>query len=153
MERRQQYQGCHLVARAMAVVAAAARQWQHNNQLKKTENNRGSGSGSGSGLIVIGFCCDLDELPYRSSGDVVFLKMLQELKTHLDLFGGCYVSSDFHHLHKWIVEQKELFLQSRKLAGKDITNSSRLEMLKEAGIDFSQEITCPVNLTLRNSTY
>ncbi|KAL3815518.1 hypothetical protein ACHAXA_007374 [Cyclostephanos tholiformis] len=87
-------------------------------------------------LIVIGFCRDRDELPNLSSGDVVFLKMLQELKTHLDLFGGCYVSSDFPRLHKWIAEQKELFLQSRQPAGKDVMNSSRLEMLKEAGIDF-----------------
>jgi hypothetical protein len=35
MEGRQQYQGCHAVVGAMAVVAAAARQWQPNNQLKK----------------------------------------------------------------------------------------------------------------------
>ncbi len=68
MEGRQQYQGCCVVAGAMAVVAAAVRQWQHNNQFKKyraaaakgesegegngSENNRGSSnsnSGSGSG--------------------------------------------------------------------------------------------------------
>ena len=44
MEGRQQYQGCSAVVGAMAVVAAAARQWQHNNQLKKGKNNRGSKS-------------------------------------------------------------------------------------------------------------
>mgnify|MGYP000932843818 CR=1 FL=1 len=57
MEGRQQYQGCSAVVGAMAVVAAAARQWQHNNQLKKGENNRGSkacsGSGSGSGDFCV----------------------------------------------------------------------------------------------------
>ena len=66
MEGWQQYQGCRAVVGAMAVVAAAVQQWQHNNQLNKYraaaakgeskgegnggENNRGSsGSGSGSG--------------------------------------------------------------------------------------------------------
>ena len=34
MEGRQQYQGCSTVVGAMAVVAAAARQWRPNNQLK-----------------------------------------------------------------------------------------------------------------------
>jgi hypothetical protein len=87
-------------------------------------------------LIVIGFCRDRDGLPHLSKGDVVFLKMLRELKTHLELFGVCYVSSDFPLLHKWVAEQKELFLQSRKLVGKDVMNPSRLKMLKEAGIDF-----------------
>ncbi len=51
MEGRQQYQGCRTVVGAMAVVVAAVRQWQHNNQLKKGKNNRGSGNSSGSGSV------------------------------------------------------------------------------------------------------
>ncbi len=49
MEGQQQYQGCSVVVGAMAVVAAAARQWRPNNQLKMGKNNSGSGSGSDSG--------------------------------------------------------------------------------------------------------
>lgn len=90
-------------------------------------------------LILIGFCRDRDGLPNLSMGDVVWLKMLQEFKTHIELFGVCYVSSDFPRLHAWIVEQKQLFLQSRMMVGKDPTNAlkaSRLFQLKEAGVDF-----------------
>jgi hypothetical protein len=87
-------------------------------------------------LILIGFCRDRDGLPNLSRGDVVWFKMLQELKTHLELFGVCHVSSDFPRLHKWIAEQKELFLQSRTMVGRDVMNPSRLKMLMEAGIDF-----------------
>ncbi len=85
-------------------------------------------------LILIGFCRDRDGLPNLSKGDVVWMKMLHELKTHLELFGGCHVSSDFPRLHRWIAEQKELFMQSR-MVGKDIMNPYRLNMLKDAGID------------------
>lgn len=85
-------------------------------------------------LILIGFCRDRDGLTNLSKGDVVWLKMLHELKTHLELFGVCHVSSDFPRLHRWIAEQKELFMQSRMME-KDIMNPSRLKMLKEAGID------------------
>ncbi len=99
-------------------------------------------------LIVIGFCRDRDGLPHLSKGDVVFLKMLRELKTHLELFGVCYVSSEFPRLHKWIAEQKELFLQSRKLVGKDVMNPSRLNMLTEAGIDFFTGECLPNELDL-----
>ena len=85
-------------------------------------------------LILIGFCRDRDGLTNLSKGDVVWLKMLHELKTHLELFGVCHVSSDFPRLHSWIAEQKELFMQSRMME-KDIMKPSRLKMLKEAGID------------------
>lgn len=90
-------------------------------------------------LILIGFCRDREGLPNLSRGDLIWLKMLQEFKSHVELFGACYITNDFPHLHAWIVEQKELFLQSRKMVGKDPTNAlkaSRLFQLKEAGVDF-----------------
>jgi hypothetical protein len=90
-------------------------------------------------LILIGFCRDREGLPNLSRGDLIWLKMLQEFKSHVELFGVCYITNDFPHLHAWIAEQKELFLQSRKMVGKDPTNAlkaSRLFQLKEAGVDF-----------------
>lgn len=43
-------------------------------------------------LILIGFCNDRPDLPNLSRSDVVFLKMLTELKRHKDLFGEAYAS-------------------------------------------------------------
>jgi hypothetical protein len=65
--------------------------------------------------------------------------MLQEFKSHVELFGASYITDDFPHLYAWIAEQKQLFLQSRKMVGKDPTNAlkaSRLFQLNEAGVDF-----------------
>lgn len=86
-------------------------------------------------LILIGFCNDRDNLPNLSRGDVIWLKNLFELKRYRDLFGDCNVTSDFPHLHEWVNEQKELFRLTR--AGKrDMIHASRLEMLRDAGVDF-----------------
>ena len=90
-------------------------------------------------LILIGFCRDREGLPNLSRGDLIWLKMLQEFKSHVELFGASYITDDFPHLYAWIAEQKQLFLQSRKMVGKDPTNAlkaSRLFQLKEAGVDF-----------------
>lgn len=86
-------------------------------------------------LILIGFFQDRDELPNLSKNDVVFLRMVQELKRHLGLFGDCSVSKDYPILHGWIAEQKELFRLSR-MGNKDMMSASRLQMLMEAGVDF-----------------
>eukprot|EP00577_Skeletonema_sp_RCC1716_P003627 CAMPEP_0113417350 /NCGR_PEP_ID=MMETSP0013_2-20120614/25602_1 /TAXON_ID=2843 ORGANISM="Skeletonema costatum, Strain 1716" /NCGR_SAMPLE_ID=MMETSP0013_2 /ASSEMBLY_ACC=CAM_ASM_000158 /LENGTH=1594 /DNA_ID=CAMNT_0000304465 /DNA_START=260 /DNA_END=5040 /DNA_ORIENTATION=- /assembly_acc=CAM_ASM_000158 len=86
-------------------------------------------------LILIGFCNDRDDLSNLSRGDVIWLKNLFELKRYRDLFGDCNVPSDFPHLHEWVNEQKELFRLTR--AGKrDMIHASRLEMLRDAGVDF-----------------
>jgi hypothetical protein len=86
-------------------------------------------------LILIGFCNDRDDLPNLSRGDVIWLKNLFELKRYRDLFGDCNVTSDFPHLYQWVGEQKELFRLTR--AGKrDMIHASRLEMLRDAGVDF-----------------
>jgi len=86
-------------------------------------------------LILIGFCNDRPGLPNLSKGDVVWLKMFVEFKRHQGLFGVCSVSSEFPILSRWIAEQKELFRLSR-MGNKDMMNSSRLQMLMEAGVDF-----------------
>jgi len=86
-------------------------------------------------LILIGFCNDRSELPNLSKSDVVWLKMLAEIKRHQELFGVCSVSSDFPLLHRWVDEQKEMFRHSR-MGKKYMMNSSRLRMLMEAGVDF-----------------
>ena len=86
-------------------------------------------------LILIGFCNDRDNLSNLSRGDVIWLKNLFELKRYRDLFGDCNVTSEFPHLHEWVDEQKELFRLTR--AGKrDMIHASRLEMLRDAGLDF-----------------
>lgn len=114
-------------------------------------------------LILIGFCNDRPGLPNLSRSDVVFLKMLTELKRHKDLFGEAYASGryrsfclvgqfsffsdlksrldsrgfseDYPRLHRWIADQKELFRLSRG-GERDLMHSSRLKMLFEAGLDF-----------------
>ncbi|EJK51282.1 hypothetical protein THAOC_29558 [Thalassiosira oceanica] len=86
-------------------------------------------------LILIGFCNDRPGLPNLSRSDVVFLKMLTELKRHKDLFGEAYASEDYPRLHRWIADQKELFRLSRG-GERDLMHSSRLKMLFEAGLDF-----------------
>ena len=86
-------------------------------------------------LILIGFCNDRDDLSNLSRGDVIWLKNLFELKRYRDLFGDCNVTSDFPHLYEWLKDQKELFRLTR--AGKrDMIHASRLEMLRDAGVDF-----------------
>ncbi|KAL7552957.1 hypothetical protein ACHAWF_016193 [Thalassiosira exigua] len=86
-------------------------------------------------LILIGFCIDRPGLPNLSKGDVVWLKMLVELKRLHELFGACQVSSDYPRLHQWIEEQKELFQLSRT-GKRHAYRVDRLKMLLEAGVDF-----------------
>lgn len=86
-------------------------------------------------LILIGFCKDRDSLPNLSKSDVFWLKMFVELKRHREMFGGCNVSKDFPRLHAWIAEQKQLFKLSRS-SNQEMMNSSRLNMLIEAQVDF-----------------